>query len=255
MINRESVLKSIVAMIYIFLLMPIIAVVIISFHPTSFPQFPPTGLTLDWYFELFTDDRMLRALLNSFIVSTGSAIFAGLIGTVTALGFARHNFRGESILSSIMLMPMLISPVIIGVAITIYFSTIGIPKNRIYLVLGHSTIILPYVFILVQAQVYGLDESAEEAARTLGANKIETFLEVTFPMIRPGVLAGMLIGFVISFGEFTATQFWVTPGTETAPILIYSMLRTGLTPMINALATMLIISVLIIPLLIQILSR
>lgn len=247
--NRHwTALKIATASVYLFLLIPIVGVVVVSFSPSQLPSFPPEGFSLMWYGEFVSDNRMLKALFNSLVVATGSTLLAGVIGLLSAMGFVRRSFRGKHVFSSVLYLPMLISPVVIGVAITAYLTQLGMEKSYVYLILGHSTLVLPYVFVTVRAQLYGFDESLEEAARTLGANDFETFFEVTFPLIRPGLLAGMLLGFVISFGEFTATQFWVTPDTETAPIIIYSMVRTSLTPKINALATVLILVTVVLPL-------
>jgi ABC-type spermidine/putrescine transport system permease subunit II len=171
---------------------------------------------------------------------------------VSALGFVRRDFRAKNVLSSLLFLPMLISPVVIGVAVSAFLTSIGMEKNYLLLVLGHSTLVLPYVFVTVRAQLFGFDRSIEEAALTLGANELETFFEVTLPVVAPGLAAGMLLAFVISFGEFTATQFWVQPQTVTAPIEVYTMVRTSLTPKINAMATVLMLITVALPLLLDV---
>jgi ABC-type spermidine/putrescine transport system permease subunit II len=246
-------LKVGTALAYLFLLLPLIVVVLVSFNPTKYPTFPPEGFSLQWYETFFADGRLLSALWNSLLVAAGSAIVAGAVGLVAAIGFVRRDFGYKNVLSSILFLPMLISPVVIGVALTAFLTTVGMEKNYLFLVLGHSTLVLPYVFVTVRAQLYGLDRSIEEAALTLGANELETFVEVTLPSVLPGLAAGMLLAFVISFGEFTATQFWVQPETVTAPIEIYTMVRTSITPMINAMATVLMIITVVIPLALDVL--
>lgn len=248
-----ATVKLATGLAYAFLLLPLAVVVLVSFNPTKYPSFPPDGLSLEWYAEFFTDDRLLSALGNSLIVAAGSAIVAGVVGLVAALGFVRRTFRYKNVLSSVLFLPMLISPVVIGVALTAFLTSVGMQKNYLFLILGHSTLVLPYVFVTVRAQLYGLDRTIEEAALTLGANELETFVEVTLPAVMPGLAAGMLLAFVISFGEFTATQFWVQPDTVTAPIEIYTMVRTSLTPMINAMATVLMVITVVIPLALDIL--
>ncbi|MFC4540989.1 ABC transporter permease [Halosolutus amylolyticus] len=243
-----TAIKATTAIVYLFLLAPLIVVVAVSFNPTQFATFPPAGFSLEWYVEFFTHDRMLGSLFNSFVVAGGSAIVAGVVGLISALGFVRYDIRWKNVLSSLLFLPMIISPVVIGVALTMFLTRIGMERNYLYLIVGHSTLVLPYVFVTVRAQLYRFDQELEEAARTLGANELETFVEVTLPLIMPGLGAGMLLAFVISFGEFTATQFWVQPQTTTAPIEIYTMVRTSLTPMINAMATMLIVVTVVVPL-------
>jgi ABC-type spermidine/putrescine transport system permease subunit II len=245
---RTAGLKGSTALIFAFLLLPLLVVVLISFNPTKYPTFPPEGLSLDWYTTFFEDSRLISALGNSLIVAAGSALVAGVVGLVSAIGFVRRDFEYKNVLSSLLFLPMLISPVVIGVALTAFLTKIGFQKNYLFLIIGHSTLVLPYVFVTVRAQLYGFDREIEEAALTLGANEIETFFEVTLPVVSPGLLAGMLLAFVISFGEFTATQFWIQPATTTAPIEIYTMVRTSLTPTINAMATVLMVITVVIPL-------
>lgn len=251
---HETSLKLAVLFTYLILLLPLVGVVIVSFNPARLPTFPPVGFTVDWYIDFFQNTRLLRAFFNSFVVATGSTIVVSMIGLVTAFGFVRHNFPFKNILASVIYLPLLISPVVVGVAITAYLTTLGLQRTYLYVIVGHSTIVLPYVFITVQSQLYGMDESLEEAARTLGANELETFIEVTFPLVKPGLAAGMLLAFVISFGEFTATQFWVIPKTETVPILIYSMVRTNISPMINAMGTLLILVTILTPIILSLLT-
>ena len=243
-----SAIKGTTGLVYLFLLFPLLAVVIISFQPSKFPTFPPEGFSLKWYQAFLNSDRMLTALRNSFIVALGASVCAGIIGTITALGFVRRSFPKKDILSSVLFLPMIISPVVIGVALTAFLTKMGFQKNYLFLIAGHTTLVLPYIFVTVRAQLYGFDQEVEEAAMTLGANELETFFEVTLPLITPGLAAGMLLAFVISFGEFTATQFWVQPSTSTAPIEIYTMVRTSITPMINAMATVLMLITVVVPL-------
>lgn len=245
-------IKATTGLTYLFLLLPLIVVVLVSFNPSKYPSFPPEGLSLEWYRAFFGDDRLISALVNSVIVATGSALVAGTVGLVSALGFVRRDFGFKSVLSSLLFLPMLISPVVIGVAVSAFLTSIGMEKNYLLLIAGHSTLVLPYVFVTVRAQLFGFDRSVEEAAQTLGANELETFFEVTLPLVAPGLGAGMLLAFVISFGEFTATQFWVQPQTVTAPIEIYTMVRTSLTPKINAMATVLMFITVALPLLLDV---
>jgi ABC-type spermidine/putrescine transport system permease subunit II len=245
-------IKATTGLTYLFLLLPLIVVVLVSFNPSKYPSFPPEGLSIEWYRAFFGDDRLISALVNSVIVATGSALVAGTVGLVSALGFVRRDFGFKSVLSSLLFLPMLISPVVIGVAVSAFLTSIGMEKNYLLLIAGHSTLVLPYVFVTVRAQLFGFDRSVEEAAQTLGANELETFFEVTLPLVAPGLGAGMLLAFVISFGEFTATQFWVQPQTVTAPIEIYTMVRTSLTPKINAMATVLMFITVALPLLLDV---
>lgn len=249
------VLKGFSGAVLLFLLLPLFVVVLVSFNPTKYPSFPPADLSFKWYESFFADSRLLSTLLNSLIVALGSALVAGIVGLISAIGFVRRRFRAKNLLVSLLFLPMLISPVVVGVALTAFLTSIGVQKSYLFLIAGHSTLVLPYVFVTVRAQLYGFDRSIEEAALILGANELEAFTEVTLPLVMPGLAAGMLLAFVISFGEFTATQFWVQPSTVTAPVEIYTMVRTSLTPKINAMAAVLMVVTVIIPLLLDVLLQ
>ena len=157
---------------------------------------------------------------------------------------------------AVVLSPMILSGAITGIALLSFITTLHVYKSFTVLVIGHSLLTFPYVFLVVQTQLYGFDRSIEEASMSLGANELETFFYITLPNILPSAIAGMLFAFTISIDEFVATQFWATPSTETMPIKIFSMLRTAVTPKVNVLGTIMVIVTIITPLLAEkIISR
>lgn len=226
-------------LVYAVLLIPVVMVILTSFTTSTAPTVPTDGVTLDWYRELLDSSQIMDALFVSTVVAVSSAIISGLIGTVTAFGFVRAEFPYKESLSTFLLLPLMISPVITGLAIVQYAGRIGVTSNYGPLILGHVVLTLPYVFLIIRARLVTFDETLEQASWTLGANKLETVINVTLPIVSPSVLTGVLIAFVVSFGEFTATQFLISPGTTTVPVIIYTELRTGLAPTISALATVL----------------
>jgi ABC-type spermidine/putrescine transport system permease subunit II len=230
-------LKALTAVVYLLMLLPLVLVVINSFNPSRFLEFPPTSLTLQWYQEFVNDDIMLGALWNSVKVATGAAIGCGVIGTLTSMGYVRKQFPAKNGVTIVMLTPRIVPPIIIGVAAAIFFSFIGIDRSIWWLITMHIVIGLPYAFLIVRSQLYLFDESLEEAAQTLGADRLTTFREVTLPLIFPTVVIAMVIVFVISFGEFTATQFWVSRSTRTIPVVIFSAVKTNITPKVDVMAT------------------
>jgi ABC-type spermidine/putrescine transport system permease subunit II len=240
--------RSIVAIVFAFLLLPVVIVVLTSFTTQTFPGIPQEGLSVEWYEQLLQDEKLLNALTVSLVVATGSAILSAAIGTVSAVGFVRAEFPYKQQISTVMLLPMIISPVITGIALVRYFGTIQLPSGYPALILGHTVLALPYVFLLVRSELLTFDQDLERASRVLGADPVTTFRHVTGPIISPAILAGGFIAFVASFGEFTATQFLISPSTSTVPVVIYTMLRTGLTPTINALSVVLIIVMLVVAL-------
>lgn len=225
--------------VYAVLLVPVLIVILSSFTTATAPTVPTDGISLEWYRELLNSSQIMRALVVSTIVAVTSAVLSGIIGTVTAFGFVRTEFPYKETLSTFLLLPLMISPVITGLAIIQYAGRIGLTGNFTPLILGHVVLTLPYVFLIIRARLVTFDDTLEQASWTLGANKFETVLNVTLPIVAPSVLTGILIAFVVSFGEFTATQFLISPGTTTVPVIIYTELRTGLEPTISALATVL----------------
>lgn len=240
-LGRTGVLLTGTIAVFAFLLLPVVIVVLTSFTPQNFPAIPEEEITLKWYTELLTDEKLIGSLTVSFVVAIGASILSVFLGTIAAFGFVRSEFPYKDQLSTVMLLPMIISPVITGIALARYFSQIDLPSGYPALVIGHSVLTLPYVFLLVRSELVTFDEDLEKASRVLGAGPAVTFLNVTGPVISPAILSALFISFVVSFGEFTATQFLISPETSTVPVVIYTMLRTGLTPTINALSTVLIV--------------
>lgn len=245
---RRTGLLGVVGLVFAFLLLPVLIVVLTSFTTQTFPAIPQEGVSLKWYKELLGSQKLIDALTVSLIVATCSSILSAIVGTIAAFGFVRGEFPYKEHVSTVMLLPMIISPVITGIALVRYFGTISLPSGYPALILGHSVLSLPYVFLLVRSELVTFDQDLERASRVLGANPVTTFRHVTGPIISPAILAGTFIAFVVSFGEFTATQFLISPETSTVPVVIYTMLRTGLTPTINALSVVLIVIMVIVAL-------
>jgi len=241
-------LLAVVIGVFAFLLIPVIIVVITSFTPQTFPGIPSEGISLRWYRELLVDEQLIGALRVSLIIAICSSVLSACIGTIAAFGFVRGEFPYKEQISTVMLLPMIISPVITGIALVRYFGQLNLPSGYPALILGHTVLSLPYVFLLVRSELATFDQDLERASRVLGADPVRTFRHVTGPIISPSILAGTFIAFVVSFGEFTATQFLISPETSTVPVVIYTMLRTGLTPTINALSVVLIVVMLVVAL-------
>jgi spermidine/putrescine transport system permease protein len=246
--TKWNLIRVVTFVVYVLMILPLVVIVINSFNPSRLGNFPPQTLSTRWYEALFADELMLRALWNSVQVGVVAAFFAGIVGTLTAMGFVRKNFRMQDALVIVLLSPLLVPPIIVGVASTIFFGQVGIPRSLWWLIIMHTLLGLPYAFLIIRSQLYLFDETLEEAARTLGADRFTTFREVTFPIIAPSIITAMVIVFVISFGEFTATQFWVKRTTTTVPVVIFSMLRTSISPKIDALATVMLVVTIAVPL-------
>ncbi len=227
--------------VYLFLFLPIIIVMISSFDTAHIITFPLSGFTLRWYRKLLQNEVLIRSFVISLQVGVITALVSALIGTLAAFGLVRHHFPGKALFRALLFSPMIVPEVITGVAVLSFFTLLHLPKNIFLLVAGHTMLALPFVVSIVSARLYGFDRSLEEAALNLGANEVRTFWEITFPLIAPGILAGMLIAFTVSFDDFTASLFWTSFGNQTLPIKIFSMLRFDVTPEVNAIGTIIVI--------------
>jgi spermidine/putrescine transport system permease protein len=174
---------------------------------------------------------------------------SAVIGILSALAFVRYDFRGKNLLNTLMVAPIMIPRVILGIALLLFLRWLQHPKSFFLLLIGHVIITMPFVIIVVQARLVGIQKVFEEAAMTLGANAFHTFREITLPLLAPAILAGMLFAFTISFDEIIATLFWSTARTQTVPIEIFGMLRESISPELNALGMVMVILTILIPLL------
>lgn len=229
----------VVWIVYALLLIPVFMVILTSFNAGSAPTLPTDGVSLRWYGELAGSSQIIGALFVSVLVAVAAAVISTALGTLTAFGFVRSEFPYKESLSTVLLLPLMISPVITGLALVQYSGVLGLTGAYPLLILGHVLLTLPYVFLIIRARLVTFDETLEDASQIMGANKLETVVNVTLPVIAPSLFTAMLVALVVSFGEFTATQFLISPGTTTVPVIIYTELRTGLEPTISALATVL----------------
>jgi spermidine/putrescine transport system permease protein len=241
--------------VYVFMFAPIVVVIVLSFNPQQFGIFPMEGFSFRWYVRLAQNQAILMAFKNSIILGSLTAFFSTSIGILAAMAFVRFNFRGKNTINTLLLSPIMIPEVVLGVALLLFLRWLQQPKSFILLVIGHVVLTLPYVLLIVQARLVGIKKEYEEAAQVLGANPLQTFKEVTLPLLTPAILAGMLFSFTISFDDITATLFWATAQNQTVPVKIFGMLRNSISPEINALGSVMILFTIATPLLAGWLSR
>jgi spermidine/putrescine transport system permease protein len=251
----SGLIRLVTVLVYLFLYMPIAVIVLMSFYPGTYMTFPLPGYSLRWYHEFFQDALLIRALLNSLALGATAAALSALIGTPCAMGLVRFNFPGKRFFNTFVLAPMIIPQIITGISLLILLNAINLPKGYLYLIIGHVVLTLPYIVITVSSQLYGFPRELEEAALSLGANEIQTFFEITLPLIAPSIFAGMLFAFTVSFQEFVATQAWATPSTYTLPIRIFGRIRDALTPEINVVGVLMVVLSLGVVTFVQIMSR
>ncbi len=200
------------------------------------------GFSLRWYTELFTQSPGLwKSFANSAMVALSSAFAATLIGTLGAIGLYWYRFRFEKFLQTLTFLPMVIPEIIIGVSLLIFFAGMGLPLSLFTVGLAHTTFCLPFVFLIVSARLQEFDYSIVEAAYDLGANEIQTLLKVIVPVAFPGILSGFLMALTLSLEDFVITFFVSGPGSSTLAVHIFSMIRFGVSPVINAMSVILIL--------------
>jgi spermidine/putrescine transport system permease protein len=226
-------------LIYLFLYLPIAVLVIFSFNAAR-QTAVWEGFTLDWYRRLAADERLLGSVRNSLLVAGITTLVATVVGTLAALALARYRFRGKGSTDVVLFLPVILPEVVLGAALLTFFGAVGLRLSLWTVVIAHVVFSVSYVAIVVRARLAGLDPSLEEAARDLGAGPFETFRRVTLPLILPGVVASALLVFTLSIDDYVVTSFVAGVGATTLPLHIYSMLKLGVTPEVNAVSSLLL---------------
>jgi spermidine/putrescine transport system permease protein len=225
---------------FIFLYLPIVVLIFYSFNENRLVM-NWGGFSLDWYVKAFQNDDIQQAVWNSLIVATISTFFATSIATIGALVLARGgNFRGKTVSLGLITLPLMVPEIVTAVAVLIFFASIGLNWGLGNVIIAHITFCIPFAFMPIRARLEGMDTSMEQAARDLYASEWETFRFVTVPLLMPGIVAGAMLSFVISMDDFIITLMVGGAGSTTLPVYIYSMIRRGLTPEINAVSTLLL---------------
>ena len=226
---------------FIFLYLPIVVLVFYSFNANRMVM-NWGGFGIDWYLKAFENDDIQKVVWNTLIVATVSTIFATAIATIGALVLARGgNFRGKTVSLGLITLPLMVPEIVTAVAVLIFFSAIGMNWGLGNVIIAHITFCIPFAFMPIRARLEGMDTSMEQAARDLYASEWETFRYVTVPLLMPGIVAGAMLAFVISMDDFIITLMVGGAGSTTLPVYIYSMIRRGLTPEINAVCTVLLL--------------
>lgn len=236
----KSIFSLYTILIYIVLYMPMIILVVFSFN-NSKVNAVWQGFTFKWYLGLMKDSAVLKAMTNSIIIAVISTLISTMIGTLAAVGMYKYKFKGKTVLDGMIYVPVIIPELVMGIALLMLFSQVNFPLGMLTLILAHITFSISYVVIVVRARLEGFDKSLEEAAMDLGANPFQTFIKVTLPIIMPGIIAGALLAFTLSLDDVIISFFVSGPGATTLPLKIFSMVRLGVTPEINALSTVMLI--------------
>ena len=221
-----------------FLYLPILVVVAMSFNDGG-SAFSWDGFSFRWYSELAGDSRLRSALVTSLIVGAGATAIATVLGTLLAVGLVRHS--RSKLLEASAMAPAILPDLLLAIGLLSFYYAASIPKSTLTILLAHAAFGTAFVVAVVRARLAGMDLAEEEASRDLGAGAVTTFIRITVPAIAPAIVAGALLVFTLSLDEFVIAFFTAGPTTQTLPIAVYSMVRVGVTPEINALATVLVV--------------
>jgi spermidine/putrescine transport system permease protein len=232
--------RAYVGLILFFLYAPILVMALMSFNESEFYQLPVQYSTV-WYEKLWENVTILNSAWRSIWIALVVTVIATVLGTAASIALWRYEFPGKGVLQVLLFPPIAIPWLITGTAMLIFFFGVGLGRGTPSVILGHVALALPYVIVVVTARLATLDRTLEEAARSLGASPWIVTRAVTLPWIAPGIVAGALFAFAVSFDQFVVSYFLSEPGDTTLPVLIYSAIRKGFTPEINAISTIIIV--------------
>lgn len=229
-----------VAILTILTYVPILLTVIYSFNESKLTTVW-AGFSLKWYKELLQDRDIQEALVNSLILAGLSCLCAVVIGTTGALGMHKRKSKLDGMVAGLVMLPIMIPEIILGMVFLAVFSFMDLPFGMLTLVIAHTTFCVPYIYSMVKARLVGMDKALEEAALDMGASPVRVFFDITLPLIMPAVLSGVMLSFAMSFDDVVISIFVTGPKVNTLPIKIYTQLKTGVTPEVNALATIMLL--------------
>lgn len=230
------------SLVYIFLFLPISVIVVNSFNATTTkPYMSWKGFTLDWYVKLWDNSSLLEAFSNTMIIAIVSTILATVIGTLGAIGMYRYKFKGKGLIDALLYIPVVIPEIVLGISLLTIFANVNISRGMLTLILAHVTFCIPFVIFNVRARLAGYDNSIEEASLDLGADRVRTFFEVTLPILSPGIFGGALLAFTLSIDDVIISYF-VYGQTKTYPLKVMESVKSGVSPDVNALSTIILIA-------------
>jgi putative spermidine/putrescine transport system permease protein len=235
-----------VAALVAFLSIPTVVVFGVSVNPTEILSFPPNGFSLAWYGKAITYPQFQRAIRNSLWVTAISTVLAVVIGTAAALALERHRPPGHRLFAGLLLSPLIIPGVVLGLGLLILAAAGGWVGSPWILVFAHTLLTLPFVMRSVWVSLQALDPMLELAAASLGASPLHAFRTVTLPLLRPGILAGVLFALVVSFNDFAASLFISNRVTEILPVAMFNYIRNYTDPTIAAVSTLLILATVVV---------
>ena len=239
--RREDIIGALYSiLIYSVLYIPVLVMMIFSFNDQRYNYYW-NGFTTQWYSKLFSNSAVIGSLWYSVIIAVLATVISVTIGTIGALGLRKYEFRGRKFINNMLYIPILVPEIVMAVALLIIFMKIGIALGMGTILIGHCTFCIPYAVVTIKGRISGDGYSMEEASMDLGANRIQTFLRVTLPSIMPGVMSAAFLSFTLSIDDVVMSNMLAGAKNSTLPVLILSMNKTGVTPDVNALTTIMIL--------------
>ena len=235
-------------LIFFLMYVPVAVVVVFSFNESRLPV-SFTGFSLKWYQELFKDAALMEALKNSLVLAVSSCLVSAVIGTLGAVGLARIHWKTKGVMEYISILPLMIPEIILGMVLMAFFYMLNLKFGMLTLLIAHTIFCVPYILMEVKARLAGMDPALEEAARDLGASSFRAFLDITLPLVMPAVISGSLLAFAMSMDDVVISIFVTGPRVSTLPIKVYTQMKTGVTPEINALCTIMLAVIILVLLL------
>ncbi len=240
----RSVSNIYAILVYAFIYTPIAIMVVFSFNDQKVNYYWK-GFTLKWYEKLFTNSSVTEYLWNSLYIAAAATVISVIIGTIGAVGLIRFEFRMKKLVNNSLYIPIVIPEIVLGLALLMLFEIIRLPLGFTAIILSHVTFCVPFVIIIMRGRLAGMDLSVEEASMDLGANRVVTFFRVTLPMLLPGILSGAFMSFTLSIDDVIISNFVAGPYSTTLPVKILSLVKTGLSPEVNALTSIMIAVILL----------
>lgn len=226
--------------IFLFLYLPILILVIYSFNANKVVGVW-TGFTTDWYRVLFNNQAMISAFKVSMWVATWSTLISTVLGTLAAISLERYRYRGKLPFDAVMYLPIIIPDIVMALSALLFFVIVAIPLSRYTILIAHVAFNISFVAVIVRSRLADMDRNLEEAAADLGANEWTAFRRVTLPLLMPAIVSGALLAFTLSLDDFVITFFVSGPGSTTLPVRVYSMIKFGVTPEVNAISTLMLV--------------
>lgn len=231
-------------LVFSFLFLPILILILFSFN-TSEMNIVFEGFTLHWYKDLFTNRALIEALVNTLIVAVVSTLISTIIGTISAYALHKYNFPLKKLINELIYIPVVIPEIVLGISLLCIYTLINLELGLFTLILAHICFSLPFVIINVRSVLQNMDPNLEKAASDLGASKLTIFFKIVLPMLMPGVLSGAQLAFTLSLDDVVISYFTSGPGSNTLPLHILSMIKTGITPDVNALISLMLLVIFI----------